>query len=91
MPPHNLATIARARTLAHVLIDLREAKRDADDALEAYVNAPDRSREEAEADDRRTEAETRVEDLRDEFATLFVDATGLTWAQIEAAMSEAVL
>lgn len=82
---NRLATIERPRTLAHVLLDLREAR---DDWLEACAAA---EREEPDADDRASEADTRVDDLRDEFAARFQDATGLTWKQVEQAISEAVL
>jgi hypothetical protein len=86
MPPHitNIVTI-RPRSLANVLIDLREAKRDWELAL------ADAERGVAEADDRMSEADTRVDDLREEFASRFLAATGLTWKQIEAAVAEAVL
>jgi phosphate uptake regulator len=69
----------RPRSLANVLSDLKEAH---DDAIQAQSDGDD---------DRFGEAETRVDDLRDEFAERFVETTGLTWKQIEAAISEAVL
>lgn len=75
----------RPRTLANVLLDLREAR---DDWHEACAAA---EREEPDADDRATEADTRVDDLREEFAERFQEATGLTWKQVEDAIEEAVL
>jgi hypothetical protein len=81
----------RARSLANVLADLKEAHDDSQTALNDYLDAPVGSQELRDADDRRTEAETRAEDLRQEFAQRFVECTGLTWKQIEQAVSEAVL
>jgi hypothetical protein len=85
MPPHNQVVAIRARSLANILCDLREAR---DDWHEACAAA---EREEPDADDRASEADTRVDDLRDEFAERFHEATGLTWKQIEAAIQAAVL
>lgn len=81
MASHHQITV-RPRSLAVVLADLEEANRDYDDALAS---------DDADAEDRATEAETRVSDLRDEFAERFVEATGLTWKQVEAAISEALI
>jgi hypothetical protein len=75
----------RPRSLANVLLDLKEARRDWEQAL------ADAERDEPDADDRMSEADTRIEDLREEFAERFVEATGLTWKQIEDAVAEAVL
>ena len=83
----------RARSLANVLLDLREARRDWEQALkdaECAVREGDEHLED-ECCDRMSEADTRIDDLRDEFAERFLDATGLTWKQIETAISEAVL
>lgn len=75
----------RPRTLANVLLDLKEARNDWDEAMAAA------EREEPDADDRATEADTRVDDLRDEFTKRFEEATGLTWKQIEVAIQDALL
>lgn len=91
MPPHNLATIERPRNLAHVLLDLKEARRDWEQALQDAERAPHYSKEEEEAGDRMSEADRRIDDLRDEFASRFQAATGLTWKQVETAIEEAVL
>jgi hypothetical protein len=56
MASHHPITI-RPRSLANVLDDLKEARRDYDDALSDHPTHEDRA----------TEAETRVEDLREEF------------------------
>lgn len=93
MPPHNLATIERPRTLAHVLLDLKEAKRDWEQAAKDAECAGRESnpRIEDEAGDRMTEADRRIDDLREEFASRFLAATGLTWKQVETAVEDAVL
>jgi hypothetical protein len=76
MPPANIIPIAvRARSLRNVLDDLREARRDYD----AFTS--DRAIR-RDADDRATEAETRLEDLREEFERRLTDATGLTFEQL---------
>jgi hypothetical protein len=86
----------RPRSLANVLLDLKEARRDWEQALadaEAAATPMDGplSQEEIDAGDRMSEADTRIEDLREEFAERFLEATGLTWKQIEDAVAEAVL
>jgi hypothetical protein len=70
------------RNLANVLVELRQAKRDWNDALDA---------DDPDSDDRMAEAEQREEALREEFDRMFREATGLTWKVIETAVSEAVL
>ena len=88
----HFATI-RPRSLANVLLDLREARRDWQQALGDAGQAAREGDErlEAEHGDRMSEADTRIDDLRDEFAERFVEATGLTWKQIETAIQDAVL
>jgi hypothetical protein len=79
MPPHitNIVTI-RPRSLANVLADLREARRDYDAATnEIAVNACRHGFLNDDADE--------------EFASRFLAATGLTWKQIEDAVAGAVL
>lgn len=93
MPPHNIVALTRPRSLANVLLDLKEARSDWE---QASADADCACREgnpklEDQAQDRATEADTRVDDLREEFASRFLDATGLTWKQVEEAVSEAVL
>lgn len=87
------ATIAPLRTLANVLLDLKEAQRDWQQANDDADCADRESnpRLEKEAQDRATEADNRVDALRDEFASRFQSATGLTWKQIEAAVGDGVL
>jgi hypothetical protein len=92
MPPHypNIVTL-RPRSLANVLLDLKEARRDWEQAIDEIARLPIGAPEADDADDRASEADTRVDDLRDEFTARFHEATGLTWKQIEDAISEAVL
>jgi hypothetical protein len=82
MASHHQTVVKLPRTLAHVLLDLQEARRD----WEAAVADDD-----DDAADRASEADARIDDLRDEFAALFQSATGLTVRQIETAISEALL
>lgn len=70
------------RSLANVLLDLKEARRDLTDA-EQYLGKA--------AEDRAIEAEQRLDNLRDEFSAKFAAATGLTFRQVQDAVSEAVL
>ena len=88
-----LATIAPPRTLAHVLRELTEAVDDLTEAESSVQHAL--AIEDAcavdEFSDRATEADQRIDALREEFSTRFQEATGLTWKQIETAISEAVL
>lgn len=93
MPPHNILPFRQQRTLANVLLDLKEARRDWE---QAGKDADCAYREgnallEDDAGDRMSEADKRIDDLRAEFARLFQFATGLTWKQVEEAVSEAVL
>jgi hypothetical protein len=67
---HHQPVTVRPRSLANILDDLRHARRDYDDALAA---------KDADAEDRATEAEIRVTDLRAEFDEALVEATGLTF------------
>jgi hypothetical protein len=78
----NLAVTVRPRSLANVLLDLKEAIRDWRDAVDS---------DDPDADDRATEAETRLEDLREEFAAKLVDCTGLTAEQMRDAYAEALI
>jgi len=93
MPPHNLATITPPRTIANVLLDLREARRDWEQALRDAERAAreNNPRLEEEYGDRMSEADRRIDDLRDEFAERFVKATGLTWKQVQEAVERADL
>lgn len=72
----------RPRSLATVLADLREAHRDFNDALAA---------DDADAEDRATEAETRLDDLREDFDARMVATTGLTIEDLRTAYAEALL
>ena len=78
---HSIVTI-RPRTCATILSDIEEARRDYDDALTA---------EDADAEDRATEAETRLDDLRDEFAERFEEACGLKLGDVLFARERALL
>ena len=75
----------RPRSLAQVLADIREAFDDYQDALTAIrLDDPD-------GHDRATEAGTRLDDLRDEFAAKFVEATGLSVDDFRAAYAGALI
>lgn len=93
MPPAIPFPTIRPRSLSNVLLDLKEAKRDWEQALsDAECAAREGNpRLEEEHGDRMSAADTLIDDLRDEFEARFVEATGLTWKQIEAAMQDAVL
>jgi hypothetical protein len=90
MASHHQPAI-RPRSLANVLLDLKEARRDWEQAIDEIARLPIGVSEADDADDRASEADTRVDDLRDEFTARFHEVTGLTWKQIEDAISEAVL
>ena len=75
----------RARSLANVLADIKEARGDLDLANVSLLAC------EPDADDRYSEAETRLEDLREEFETRFVEAAGLTVEQVRGAFAEALI
>jgi hypothetical protein len=93
MAPHNVAVLTPPRTLAHVLLELKEARRDWEEALSAaeHAQAIDDDNAADEFGDRATEADNRIDDLREEFASRFEAATGLTWKQVEKAIEDAVL
>jgi hypothetical protein len=93
MPAHNQVVVLRPRSLANVLLDLTDARRDWAQALADAERAGREGDEqlEAECGDRMSEADTRIDDLRGEFTQRFREATGLTWRQIEKAVEEMVL
>ena len=82
MASHHPVVAIGARSLANVLADIEEAHRDFNDALMA---------EDADAEDRTTEAETRLDDLRDEFAAKFIECTGLKLGDVLFARERALL
>jgi hypothetical protein len=82
MASHHSIVAIRPRTCATILSDIEEARRDYDDALTA---------EDADADDRATEAETRLDDLRDEFAERFEEACGLKLGDVLFAREQALI
>jgi hypothetical protein len=86
MASHHPITI-RPRSLSAVLDDLKEAKSDYHDALAATRNAADAE----EADDRATEAETRLSDLQAEFDVRLAEATGITVEDFRTAYAEALI
>lgn len=88
MPP--AIPLRQPRTLAHVLADLEDAHRDWIEADRQCQIAVGR-KEEDESSDRMSEADNRVDAFRDEFATSFRAATGLSWKHIEEAIREAIL
>lgn len=79
MPPAIPFPTIRPRSLSNVLLDLKEAKRDYDDALGD------------EHEDRATEAETRFTDLQTEFDVRLAESTGLSVDDFRAAYSEALI
>lgn len=93
MASHHQIVALHTRTLAHVLLDLREARSDWEQAAKdaECADRENNPRLEEEAGDRMSEADARLDELRDEFAERFQAATGLTWRQIEAAVSETLL
>lgn len=72
----------RPRTLADVLLDLEAARGDYNDAMASSS---------FRAADQANEAETRLDDLRTEFAQLFVEANGLTVEDFRKAYAEALI
>lgn len=83
MPPHPAPVVAiRPRTLAQVLADLKEARRDYMDAC---------SDPKPEAEDRATEAETRAEDLHEEAEFVFARSNGMPLAALLKCVEEGVL
>jgi hypothetical protein len=93
MAAHHQIIAIRPRSLANILADLKEARGDLQQALEdvkhATLGMP--SQHYADIDDRATEAETRVDDLRDEFEAAFLRSTGLSVEDVLKAREEAVL
>jgi uncharacterized damage-inducible protein DinB len=81
----NVAVTVRPRSLANVLADIREARSDWTVATAAVLDGED------DADDRVNEAETRLDDLREDFATRLLEATGLTTEQMRDAYAEALI
>jgi phosphate uptake regulator len=73
------ARISRPRLLFDVLADLKEARRDLDQALSDGD------------DDRATEADQRIDELRDEWDRKLRLCTGLSWREIETAVEEALI
>ena len=88
---HSIVTI-RPRTCATILSDIEEARRDYDDAVEELRNATlGMAYGNQDADDRATEAETRLDDLRDEFAERFEEACGLKLGDVLFAREQALI
>lgn len=85
MASHHQIIAIRPRSLVNVLADIREARGDLDAANASLLAC------EEDAEDRYTEAETRLEDLREEFETRFAETSGLTLADLWKAREEAVL
>lgn len=80
-----------ARTLAHILLDLREQRRqhvELDRRWDLIVGI--REHEDA-LGDRMSEIDKRIDALRDEFAAKFEASTGVQWSQVEAAINESHL
>jgi predicted translin family RNA/ssDNA-binding protein len=81
------------RTLANVLLDLhlaRERHRELDRECQRAAWKFDRAREDR-LSDQMSDLDKEVDSLRDEFATLFRAATGVQWAQVDAAIQAAEL
>ena len=75
----------RARSLANVLLDLKEARGDLDLANVSLLAC------EPDAEDRYAEAETRLEDLRAEFEDRLLGTTGLTVETLMKAREDCLL
>jgi GTP1/Obg family GTP-binding protein len=86
---HQLVTI-RPRSLANVLSDLKEARGDLDDA-QCAIRVLARIGGEQCDEIAATEAETRLEDLREEFDARFVSVAGLTVEQVMKAREGALI
>lgn len=92
MPPHNQNVVTiRPRSLANVLADLKEARADYEVAIADLGASDGGTVEEADADDRASAADTRVEDLRTEFDERLVEAAGLTVEDLRRAYAEALI
>lgn len=92
MASHNQVVTIRPRSLANVLSDLKEARDDVSNAHAALATLACRHGVLSDDEhDRALEAETRLDDLREEFEARFKDATGLTIADVLKAREEAVL
>jgi hypothetical protein len=85
MASHDQIIAIRARSLANVLADIREARSDLDVANVSLLAC------EPDAEDRYAEAETRLEDLREEFEERFAETSGLALADLWKAREEAAL
>lgn len=70
----------RPRTLANLLDDLRHARRDYDDALA-----------DSGTEGRVGEAETRLDDMREEFEARFAEVNGLTIGDLMKAREDCLL
>jgi hypothetical protein len=79
------------RTLANVLLDLSEARRENEAADNAFRLAASGSPEEDDAADRMNAADDRIDALRAEFASMFRAQTGVEWSQVERAIENAEL
>lgn len=87
MPPHNLATLPRPRTLAHVLLDLAEQHRlNAECTRRFYAAAGDRE-EEARQGDIGAAIDDRISELQSEAKALIREATGVSWEQLYEALA----
>lgn len=82
MASHHQIVVPIRRTLANVLLDLKEARGDWEQAL-ADAEGARGTKAEEDAGDRMSEADQRLDELRDEFAAMFVKATGVTWKQVQ--------
>jgi len=82
---------SKPRTLANVLLDLREARDDYECAITDLGESRSGTLAERDADDRASEADSRLDALREEFESGFLAATGLTFKQVQEAVKEAVL
>jgi len=76
------------RAIVAIIEDLRHACRDERDALNDIATKRGSF---SDTLDRAQEAEQRIETLREEFATVFVAANGMTVEQLRSAFSEALI
>ena len=80
-------THSPVRTLAHVLLELSEADRERTAADRCCAAAAPNSAEEIAACDRFAKADDRISELSAEAKKMIGDATGMSWARIEAAIT----
>jgi hypothetical protein len=78
------------RSLAEILLDLHEADRENQEIAAKFEKASDQ-REEEELGDKGAAVDARIDRLRDEFKQTFRRVTGVSWSNVETALTLAIL